>query len=64
MNNITPPGQWEHEDYAVVAEEEPKDITEEQLLEIHKILSLEKLIPFSNALLRSACTCSSGCRTC
>jgi hypothetical protein len=48
--------QWKHEDYAIQVNNEIHQYSEDEFLQLHKILSLEKFIPFSGALLRSECS--------
>lgn len=52
VNDVTPPMLWDHQEFEL-PKEQPQDFSEDEFLELHKILSLEKFIPLSSALLRS-----------
>lgn len=51
VHNIVPPMEWAHHDYTVSIKPVAVGLTEEEYLELHKILSLEKFIPFSKSVL-------------
>ncbi|KAF8336966.1 P-loop containing nucleoside triphosphate hydrolase protein [Cantharellus anzutake] len=56
-NNMTPPHVWPHSDgnfkSTITRAESASALSEDQCLELHKILSLEKFIPYSAAVLNT-----------
>ncbi|KAF8336973.1 uncharacterized protein EI90DRAFT_3119273 [Cantharellus anzutake] len=56
-NNVTPPQVWPHSDNnfksTIIGAESASALSEDQCLELHKILSLEKFIPYSAAVLNT-----------
>ena len=44
--------EWPHEDYPISTEPPPLNLNEEDFLELHRIFTLEKFIPFTKVLLQ------------
>ncbi|KAF8323810.1 hypothetical protein DL93DRAFT_2222704 [Clavulina sp. PMI_390] len=55
VDNMIPPIEWPHGDYPITVKPSLPGVTDEDLLDLHKITSLEKFIPWSRNVLESKC---------